>query len=50
MMQLFNNLVGNISASNDLKIVLASVFFLFLVSEFCRFLELICDFIIGRRK
>lgn len=50
MINLFNNLVGNFNASNDLKLVLASVFFLLLVTEFCRFLEVILDFGIGRRK
>lgn len=51
MLELFENLVGDVSSMNpDLVVVLAAVFFLFVLSEFCRFLELMIDFIFRRKK
>ena len=51
MINLFDNLIGYVPGLNsDLKIVLAALFILLLISEFCRFFELIIDFAFGRRK
>ena len=50
MIDLFRNMIGNINASDDLVLVLSSVFFLFLITEFARFFELLVDFAVGRRK
>lgn len=50
MINLFQNLIGNFPASNDLILVLGSVFALFVITEFCRILEVLLDFGVGRRK
>lgn len=50
MINLFNNLIGNVAASNDLILVLASVFALFVFTEFCRTLEVLLDFGVGRKR
>lgn len=51
MIDLFLNLVGDVSNySPDLVFSFAAVFFLFLITEFCRFLELTIDFVFRRKK
>lgn len=51
MLEMFYNLAGDLTGMNpDLILVLASLFFLFIVSEFCRFLELAIDFTFRRKK
>lgn len=51
MLELFYNLAGDLSGINaDLVFVFASLFFLFIVTEFCRFLELSIDFTFRRKK
>lgn len=51
MIDNFIALAGDLTGVNkDLVAVLASVFLLFLLSEFCRFLELMVDFVFRRKR
>lgn len=51
LMDLFYTLVGDISGCDpDLIFILACVFGLFVVTEFCRFIELTIDFVFRRKK
>ena len=48
MIQMFENLVGYVRMSEDLKVVLASLFMFLLFSAFLRFFELIVIVLFGR--
>lgn len=51
MLDMFIALAGDVSGMNpELLIVLASLFFLFVTTEFCRFLELGIDYTFRRKK
>ena len=51
MLTLFEALVGDISGINpDLVFVFAALFYLFVITEIIRFLELGLDFIFRRKK
>lgn len=48
---MFKNLAGDLTGvSEDLVLVLAAVFLLFIVTEICRFFELMIDFVFRRKK
>ena len=51
LIELFYSLIGDASGYDpDLILVLACVFGLFVITEFCRFVELTLDFIFRRKK
>lgn len=50
MIDLFKDLIGNYPLDNDLMLVLASLFFLFILTVFSRFFEIFVDYLFGRKK
>lgn len=51
LIELFQGLLGDISGYDpDLIFILACVFGLFVITEFCRFIELTIDFVFRRKK
>lgn len=51
LIELFQSITGNVTAYDpDLVFVLACVFGLFVITEFCRFIELTIDFVFRRKK
>ena len=51
MIEMFRNLSGDLlSSASPLEQVLASIFFLFVVTEIFRFLEMMFDFIFRRKR
>lgn len=50
MLDLFRSLVGSLGSASDLEVVLACLFYLFVLSEIFRFLEMFFDFVFRRKK